>query len=126
MRTPVRTAVLASVLGWALLWDPAGAAAQLDDAGVGFVMRSTDFGQPCTTNVGDIPSVYGNATKHSVDVSLKVVNTGQKNLFIKQFVIPPQGPNPRPRIMRITVGPPSRRHQGSSAPCGWIAVVRPH
>jgi hypothetical protein len=125
--TPVRTALLASVLGWAVLWDPAGAAAQLDDLGVGFVMRSSDFGEACTTNAGDIPIVYSNATKHAVDVSLKVVNTGQKNLFVKQFVIPPQGPTQRPRIMRITVGPAEAlgiKAQGES--CGWIAVIRPH
>ncbi|HEX2500318.1 MAG TPA: hypothetical protein VHO73_02595 [Methylomirabilota bacterium] len=127
MSTPVRTAVLASVLGWALLWDPAGAEAQLADAGVGFVMRSGNFGQPCTTSPGDIPIVYDNITENPVDVSVKVVNTGQSILFVRGLVIPPQGPTRRPRVMRFTLGPHDTlgiRAQGS--PCGWIAVVRPH
>ena len=127
MNTLVRTALLAAGLGWAVIWDPTTAAAQLDDAGVGFVMRSSNFGHPCTTDPGNIPIVYDNATDKPVDVSLKVVNTSQSNLFIKNFVIPPQGPNRRPRVMRITVGSLEAlgiRAQGS--PCGWIAVVKPH
>ena len=128
MNRPVRTTLLASVLGWAVLWEPTVAAAQpLDDAGVGFVMRSDDFGEPCTTNAGDLPVVYDNATGRSVDISLKVVNTGQKNLFVKQFVIPPQGPVRRPRVMRFTVGPnASLAIKAQGSPCGWIAVVKPH
>ena len=127
MNTPVRSALLASVLGWAAFWTPATASAQLDDAGVGFVLRSTDFAQPCTTSAGDIPNVYDNATKHSVDVSVKVVNTGETILFVKQFVIPPPGPNLRPRVMRFTVGPAqSLGIKSQSGSCGWIAVIRPH
>jgi hypothetical protein len=125
--TPIRTTLLASVLGWAVLWDPTAATAQLDDAGVGFVMRSNNFGQPCTTNPGDIPIVYDNATDNPVDVSLKVVNTGKSILFVKGFVIPPPGPTRRPRVMRFTLGPHDTvgiRAQGP--PCGWLAVVRPH
>lgn len=67
MNRPVRTTLLASVLGWAVLWEPTVSAAPLDDAGV------------------------GKATEKSADVSLKVVDSGQSNLFVKQFVIPPQG-----------------------------------
>jgi hypothetical protein len=77
--------------------------------------------------VNNIPIVYDNATDKPVDVSLKALNTGQTNLFVKSFVIPPQGPNRRPRVMRITVGALEGlgiRAQGSS--CGWIAVVKPH
>jgi hypothetical protein len=37
---PGQTTLLTSVLGWTMLWGPAPAVAQLDDGGVGFVMRS--------------------------------------------------------------------------------------
>jgi hypothetical protein len=125
--TAVRTALLASVLGWAVLLDPAGAAAQLDDADVGFVMRASNFGQPCTTNPGDIPIVYDNTTDHPVDVSLKVVNTGTSIRFVKGFVIPPQGPTRRPRVMRFTLAPHDNVGiRAQTSPCDWIAVVRPH
>ena len=127
MNRPVRTALLTSVLGCLALWNPAVAAAQLEDTGIGFVMRSEHFGEACTTDPGNIPIVYQNLTKHSVEVSLKIVNTGQKNLFVRNAVIPPEGPQRRPRVMRITLAPAEGlgiKAQGS--PCGWIAVVRPH
>ena len=111
----------------AAMWGVAPAAAQTDDSGAGFVLRSTNFGNPCTTSPGDVPIVYDNGTDKPVDVSVKVVNTGQAILFVGAHVIPPQGPQRRPRVMRITVGPLSGlgiRAQGS--PCGWTAVIRPH
>jgi hypothetical protein len=127
VNTPVRTTLLALVLGSTVLWNPAVATAQLTDQGVGFVMRSTNFAQPCVTNPGDMPIVYDNATDKPVDVSVKVVNTSQSNLFVGPFIIPPQGPIRRPRVMRITVGPSeSLGIRAQSSPCGWIAVVKPH
>ena len=54
---------------------------------------------------GDVPIVYDNDTDKPVDVSVKVVNTGQAILFVGPHVIPPQGPQRRPRVMRIRWAP---------------------
>jgi hypothetical protein len=95
----------------------------------GLVIQSSNFGNPCTQDAGDIPRIYDNATKHDVDVSIMVVNTGATNLFITDtgFVIPPIGPQSRPRIMRVTLAAGQNvgiRGQGPN--CSWTATVWPH
>jgi hypothetical protein len=105
----------------------------LPEAGFGFVFRSTDFGNPCTTDLGDSPRIYDNQSEAPVDVSFKIVNTGGSNLFITVngtvggTVIPPVGPGQRPRVIRRTV--PLGKSLGilaQAADCGWIAIIRPH
>jgi hypothetical protein len=123
----VRTVLLAAALGWTALGGPTVAVAQLEDQGIGFVMRSEDFGEACTTDPGNLPVVYHNLTKHSVEVSLKVVNTGQTILFVRNVVFPPTGPQRRPRVMRITLAPAEGlRIKSQGEPCAWLAVIRPH
>jgi len=115
-------------LGMALLVSPAGAL-QDTDAGVGFVLRSEDFGAPCTTDLAEVPRIYDNDTTAAVDVTVKVVNTGPANVFVvgTGHVIPPVGTMRRPRIMRITVPPGGSLGLASQGPpCGWLAVIRPH
>lgn len=100
-----------------------------NSAGVGFVMSSKDFGDPCTQDPGGIPRIYDNAGANSADVSVKIVNTGNSNLFITGtgFVIPPEGPLRRPRVFRVTLQPgASLGIQAQTADCGWIAIIRPH
>jgi hypothetical protein len=95
----------------------------------GFVIQSNNFGNPCTQDPGDIPRVYDNATKHDVDVSIMVVNTGATNLFITDagFVIPPMGPQARPRIVRVTLAAgQSVGLKGQGPNCSWTATVWPH
>jgi len=101
----------------------------LTDAGVGFVLQSTDFGNPCTPDEGDIPRIYDNASAQAVDVSFKILNTGGSNLFITGtgFIIPPDGPTRRPRVIRLTVAPgTSIGIKGQAANCRWTAIIRPH
>lgn len=101
----------------------------LTDAGVGFVLQSTDFGNPCTDDEGDMPRIYDNASANPVDISFKIINTGGSNLFIGGFgfVIPPAGPSRRPRVIRVTVPPGSSLGiRGQTASCAWIAIIRPH
>jgi hypothetical protein len=99
------------------------------DPGVGFVLESTDFGDPCTSNPGNLPRIYDNASSASVDVSFQVVNTGGSNVFVAGtgFVIPPYGPQKRPRVIRLTVpAGGSIGLQGQGADCAWTAIIRPH
>lgn len=123
MKHPTVCAILASVV----LVGCAGL--EPNDSGVGFVLRSTDFANPCTANPGDYPVIYDNATSHRVDVSFKIVNSGQSNVFVvgTGFVIPPIGPNQRPRIIRMTLDPGATiKLHGQGPGCAWIVIVWPH
>jgi hypothetical protein len=103
--------------------------ATLNEEGYGFIFLSSDFGDPCTQNPGDIPRVYDNGSTNPVDVSVQVFNTANVNLFIDGtgFVIPPTGPQDRPRAMRRTLQPgESFGIKAQGADCGWIAIVHPH
>ena len=94
-----------------------------------FIIQSSDFGDPCTQDEGDIPRVYDNATNHDVEVSVMVVNTGATNLFMTAggFIIPPMGPQARPRIMRVTLAAgQSLGIKGQGPNCSWTATVWPH
>ena len=100
-----------------------------EDAGIGFVLKSTDFGNPCTNAPGDFPVIYENHSSHTVDVSFKIVNTGGSNVFVvgTGFVIPPFGVQRRPRIIRMTLAPDEViKLHGQAADCAWTATVRPH
>lgn len=102
---------------------------QPNDSGVGFVLKSTDFADPCTDDPGDYPVIYDNFTSKRVDVSFKIVNTGNSNVFVvgTGFVIPPVGPNQRPRIIRMTVDPGSAiKLHGQADDCAWTVIVWPH
>jgi hypothetical protein len=108
---------------------PATLNAEDVDADTAFVLSSTDFGDPCTQNQGSIPRIYDNRTANNVDVSFKIVNTGSTNVFIDGtgFVIPPVGPQMRPRIVRLTLAPgASLGIRSQPGDCGWTATVRPH
>jgi hypothetical protein len=122
--------LLRSVLGLAVVFATTQVAAQpLDDSGFGFVLRSTNFGDPCTSDDGNVPRIYDNATAAPVDVSFRIINTGGSILFIvgTGFVIPPDGPGRRPRVIRIAVSPGgSIGIKGQTAGCGWTAIIRPH
>jgi hypothetical protein len=99
------------------------------DPEVGFVLRSTDFGDPCTSDPGNIPRIYDNGSSAGADVSFKVVNTGASNVFVTGtgFVIPPLGAQKRPRVIRLTVpAGGSIGLQGQAADCAWTAIIRPH
>ena len=101
----------------------------IDEEGFGFVLRSVDFGQPCTNDLGNIPRIFDNASSRPVNVSFKIINTGSSNLFITDtgFVIPPNGPQRRPRVIRLTVAPSeSIGVRAQSENCAWIAIIRPH
>jgi hypothetical protein len=98
-------------------------------SGVGFVLKSTDFADPCTNNPGNYPAIYDNNTSNRVEVSFKIVNTGGSNVFVvgTGFVIPPVGPTQRPRIIRMTVDPgDSIRLRGQGVDCAWTVIVWPH
>ena len=122
--------LLGSVLSLAGVFATArGAAQPLDDSGYGFVLRSTNFGDPCTSDDGNVPRIYDNATAGPVDVSFRIINTGGSILFVvgTGFVIPPDGPGRRPRVIRMTVSPGgSIGIKGPEANCGWTVIVRPH
>ena len=137
MTTRLIRTFVGSLLVFVGCWGSTGVAVQPDpqplpEAGFGFVFRSTDFGNPCTTDPGDIPRIYDNLSVAPVDVSFKVINTGGSNLFISTLaaggpVIPPAGPQQRPRVMRMTVAPgDSIGIKGQAANCGWTAIIRPH
>jgi hypothetical protein len=99
------------------------------DPDVGFILNSTDFGAPCTNDPGNVPRIFDNASSSSVDVSFKVVNTGGSNVFVTGtgFVIPPFGPQKRPRVIRLTVpAGGSIGLRGQAADCAWTATIRPH
>ena len=103
--------------------------ATLNEQGYGFIFHSSDFCDPCTQNQGNIPRIYDNGSVNPIDVSVKVVNTANVNLFIDGtgFVIPPTGPQDRPRAVRLTLQPgESFGIKAQGADCGWIAIVRPH
>jgi len=55
------------------------------DSGVGFVLKSTDFADPCTNNPGNYPAIYDNNTSNRVEVSFKIVNTGGSNVFVVEL-----------------------------------------
>ena len=96
---------------------------------VGFVFRSTDFGDPCTSDPGNIPRIYDNGSAATVDVSFKVVNTGGSNVFVSGtgFVIPPDGPQKRPRVIRLSLpAGGSIGLRGQAADCAWTAIIWPH
>lgn len=100
-----------------------------EDSGIGFVLKSTDFGDPCTDDPGDFPVIYDNHSANAVDVSFKIVNTGGSNVFIDGtgFVIPPFGASRRPRIVRLTLAPDETiKLHGQAEDCAWIVTVRPH
>jgi hypothetical protein len=117
---------------WALLGPIAGlvlTGCASADREVGFVFRSTDFGDPCTSDPGNIPRIYDNASSASADVSFKVVNTGGANVFVSGtgFVIPPDGPQKRPRVIRLSV--PAGGNiglEGQASDCAWTATIWPH
>lgn len=133
MKRPGRILLAVAALSSAMIWRATTADAQTEE-GTGFVLRSNNFGTPCVGALNDIPIVYDNLTDKSVEVSVKVVNTGQAILFISNSsgaeyaVIPPFGPQRRPRVMRIRLGP--NEHVGiradTSQPCSWFAVIQPH
>jgi hypothetical protein len=98
-------------------------------SGIGFVLKSTDFGDPCTNDPGDFPVIYDNASSNSVDVSFQIFNTGGSNIFVvgTGFVIPPLGPNQRPRVIRLTVAPGDTiKLHGQAGDCAWKAIIWPH
>ncbi len=100
-----------------------------EDVGIGFLLRSTDFGAPCTDDPGGFPVIYHNHSSNNVDVSFKIVNTGGSNVFVvgTGFVIPPFGVQRRPRIIRMTLAPDEAiKLHGQAADCAWTATVRPH
>ena len=106
-----------------------GCAWRPHDSGVGFVLKSTDFADPCTQNPGDYPVIYDNHSSNRVDVSFKLVNTGGSIVFVvgTGFVIPPVGPTQRPRIIRMTVAPGDNiRLHGQGVNCAWTVIVWPH
>ena len=73
--------------------------------------------------------IYDNHTSNDVDVSFKIVNTGNSNVFVvgTGFVIPPVGPTQRPRIIRMTVDPGDAiRLRGQGDDCAWTVIVWPH
>ncbi len=99
------------------------------DSGIGFVLSSTDFGDPCTNDPGNYPIIYDNDSSNTVDVSFKIVNTGGSNVFVDGtgIVIPPLGPQRRPRIIRLTLAPRDNiKLHGQAADCAWTVTVRPH
>jgi hypothetical protein len=105
----------------------------LPGSGAGFSFNSDEFGNPCTSNAGDAPVIYDNYTDNAVDVSFKLVNLGQSILFVDGtgFVIPPLGPQARPRIMRMTLAPRGQgvsyvRIRAQTSDCEWAAIVQPH
>ncbi len=102
---------------------------QTPDSGVGFVLKSTDFGDPCTSDPGNYPVIYDNHSSNSVDVSFKIVNTGNSNVFVvgTGFVIPPAGPQQQPRVIRLTVvaGDTIKLH-GQASDCAWKVIIWPH
>ena len=127
VNTRVRTTLLAAVLGWAVLWDPTVAAAQLEDSGIGFVMRSGNFGQPCTTNPGDIRD---RLRQHHREPGRRR-REGREHGRVHPLRQGPRhsasGPTRRPRVMRFTLGPHETLGiRAQTSACGWIAVVRPH
>lgn len=100
-----------------------------EDTGIGIVIKSTDFGEPCTDDPGDFPVIYDNDSTNTVDVSFKIVNTGGSNVFVDGtgFVIPPFGTARRPRIIRLTLAPSENiKLHGQAEDCAWVATVRPH
>ena len=106
-----------------------GCAWRPHDSGVGFVLKSTDFADPCTQDPGNYPVIYDNDGSNRVDVSFKIVNTGGSNVFVvgTGFVIPPVGPTQRPRIIRMTVAPGDNiRLHGQGVNCAWTVIVWPH
>jgi hypothetical protein len=131
MRRDLGIGLSGIALGLALLGFPAAPAGAFEDTdtGIGFVLRSEDFGAPCTTDLPEVPRIYDNSTATAVDVSVKVVNTGSANVFIvgTGHVIPPIGPTRRPRIVRVTVPPGGSLGLAAQGPsCSWLAVIRPH
>ena len=102
---------------------------QPNHSGVGFVLKSTDFGDPCTDDPGNFPVIYDNHSTNNVDVSFKIVNIGDSNIFVvgTGFVIPPLGPNKRPRVIRLTVGSGDTiKLHGQGGDCAWTAIIWPH
>ena len=96
---------------------------------IGFVLESTDFGDPCTNDPGDFPVIYDNASSNSVDVSFQIFNTGGSNIFVvgTGFVIPPLGPSQRPRVIRLTVAPGNTiKLNGQAEDCSWKSIILPH
>jgi hypothetical protein len=126
-RRPVKNYTVFAILISVLLVGCAGL--HPNDSGVGFVLKSTDFADPCTDNPGDYPVIYDNFSSNDVDVSFKIVNTGNSNVFVvgTGFVIPPVGPSQRPRIIRMTVDSGGAiRLRGQGDDCAWTAIVWPH
>ena len=64
MRKYLVLVILMSVFLVGCAWRP-------HDSGVGFVLKSTDFADPCTQNPGDYPVIYDNHSSNRVDVSFK-------------------------------------------------------
>ena len=131
MRRDLGIGLSSLTLGLTLLGPLAVPAVGLEDSdtGIGFILRSEDFGAPCTMDVPEVPRIYDNSTAAAVDVSVKVVNTGSANVFVigTGHVIPPIGPTRRPRIVRVTVPPGGSLGLGAQGPpCSWLAVIRPH
>lgn len=101
----------------------------IESTGFGFSMTSDEFGNPCSTIPGEYPALYDNATNQPVDVTVKLVNLGPSILFIDGtgFVIPPQGNQVRPRIVRLTLAPGTAfRVKPQTSDCAWAALVLPH
>jgi hypothetical protein len=99
------------------------------DPDFGLVLRSADFGDPCTSDPGNIPRIYDNGSTASADVSVKVANTGGSNILVSGtgFVIPPDGAQRRPRVIRLTVPTGgSIGLEGQAANCAWTATIWPH
>jgi hypothetical protein len=106
---------------------------QPEDLGIGFVLKSSDFANPCTSDPGDYPVIYVNHSVHAVDVSFKLVNTGGSNVFVESpdltvgIVLPPPGPNTRPHLFRATLSPGGFiKLHGQAADCAWTATILPH
>ena len=124
--TPTKCLILVSI---ALLVACSKVQVKPQDSGIGFVLHSTDFGNPCTDDPGDFPVIYDNNSSNTVDVSFKIVNTGGSNVFIDGtgFVIPPLGAQRRPRIIRMSLAPSDViKLHGQAADCAWTVTVRPH
>ena len=116
-------------LSFAVLVACTGVQVNPEDAGIGFVLKSTDFGTPCTDSPGNFPVIYANHSSHNVDVSVKIINTGGSNVFVvgTGIVIPPFGVQRRPRIIRLSLAPGEViKLHGQAADCAWTATVRPH
>ena len=96
------------------------------DPDFGLVLRSADFGDPCTSDPVNIPRIYDNGSTASADVSVNVANTGGSNILVSGtgFVIPPDRAQRRPR--GDSAHGPDRRQYRPGGPGGGLRLDGDH